>query len=47
MASDTENPEWTDADFAAAKKPESLPREVLAAFPKTKKRGGRSGRNRS
>ena len=38
---DPENPEWTAADFAAAKGPESLPLEVLAAFPNTKRRGGR------
>ncbi|HEY0414614.1 MAG TPA: BrnA antitoxin family protein [Allosphingosinicella sp.] len=38
---DPENPEWTDADFAAAKGPESLPPAMLAAFPNTKVRGGR------
>ncbi len=38
---DPENPEWTEADFAAARGPESLPPHVLAAFPKTKLRGGR------
>jgi uncharacterized protein (DUF4415 family) len=38
---DPENPEWTEADFAAAKGPESLPPHMLAAFPKTKLRGGR------
>ena len=32
---DAENPEWTKADFARAKGPESLPAEVLAAFPRT------------
>ncbi len=41
MGSENENPEWTEADFAAAKGPESLPAEMLAAFPNTKKRGGR------
>ena len=32
---DPENPEWTDADFARAKAPATLPDHVLAAFPKT------------
>ncbi len=32
---DINNPEWTEEDFARAKGPESLPPEVLAAFPKT------------
>ena len=32
---DPENPEWTESDFARAKRPESLPDHVLAAFPKT------------
>lgn len=41
MASDKENPEWTEADFAEAKGPEALPPEMLAAFPNIKKRGGR------
>ncbi len=36
---DDENPEWTEADFARAKGPESLPPEVLAAFPNTRVRG--------
>ena len=36
---DDENPEWTEADFAAATGPEELPPEVLAAFPKTAARG--------
>lgn len=39
--SDPDNPEWTEADFAAAKGPESLPPALLAAFPNTKARGGR------
>lgn len=41
MASDPENPEWTEADFAAAKGPEHLPPELAAAFPKTKAQRGR------
>jgi uncharacterized protein (DUF4415 family) len=36
---DPENPEWTQADFARARGPESLPPEVLAAFRNTKVRG--------
>lgn len=32
---DPDNPKWTKADFARAKGPESLPPEVLAAFPRT------------
>ncbi len=32
---DPDNPEWTSEDFARAKGPESLPPEVLAAFPRT------------
>jgi uncharacterized protein (DUF4415 family) len=33
---DHDNPEWTKADFAKAKRPESvLPADVLAAFPRT------------
>ncbi|MFI4950916.1 MAG: BrnA antitoxin family protein, partial [Caulobacterales bacterium] len=36
---DPDNPEWTEADFARAQGPESLPPEVLAAFPKTRGRG--------
>lgn len=38
---DPDNPEWTEADFAAARGPELLPPELLAAFPNTKPRGGR------
>ena len=39
---DPDNPEWTEADFARAKGPASLPAEVLAAFPRTQvNRGGR------
>lgn len=41
MASDADNPEWTEADFAAARPPEDLPLELLAAFPKTRGRRGR------
>ncbi len=32
---DHDNPEWTEEYFARAKGPESLPPEVLAAFPRT------------
>jgi len=35
MLDDPDNPEWTEEDFARAKGPESLPPEVLAAFPNT------------
>lgn len=38
---DDDNPEWTEADFARAKGPESLPPAMLAAFPKTQARLGR------
>ena len=38
---DPENPEWTEADFAAASGPDALPAGMLAAFPRTKSRGGR------
>lgn len=38
---DPDNPEWTDADFAAARGPEALPPDLLALFPNTKIRGGR------
>ena len=38
---DEDNPEWTEADFAAAQGPEALPARLLAAFPNTKPRGGR------
>jgi uncharacterized protein (DUF4415 family) len=38
---DLENPEWTEADFAAAQGPDILPRDLLAAFPNTRARGGR------
>jgi uncharacterized protein (DUF4415 family) len=32
---DPDNPDWTEDDFRRAKGPESLPAEVLAAFPNT------------
>ena len=32
---DSENPEWTEGEFARAKGPESLPAHILAALPKT------------
>jgi len=32
---DPDNPEWTAEDFARAKGPESLPPQILAAFPRT------------
>jgi len=33
---DHDNPEWTNVDFAKAKRPEAvLPDDVLAAFPRT------------
>ncbi len=38
---DSENPEWSEADFEAAKGPEALPAALLAAFPNTMPRGGR------
>jgi len=39
---DDDNPEWTQTDFANAKKPEEIfPKEILAAFPATLKRIGR------
>jgi hypothetical protein len=37
---DEDNPEWTKADFAAAKGPVALPPRMLAAFLKTKLRHG-------
>jgi uncharacterized protein (DUF4415 family) len=40
---DPDNPEWTAEDFARAKGPESLPPEVLAAFPETLKSMARRG----
>lgn len=38
---DEDNPEWTEEDFARAEGPEALSEIELAAFPKTKNRGGR------
>lgn len=38
---DQENPEWTAEDFARARPASELPADVLAAFPKTKAKGGR------
>lgn len=31
---DHDNPEWTDADFAAAKKGDDIPEAIRKAFPK-------------
>ncbi len=36
---DDDNPEWTAADFARAKRGEDIPAHIRAAFPKSK--GGR------
>lgn len=36
---DPDNPEWTEEDFALALPPEALPPEILAQFPKTRRRG--------
>jgi uncharacterized protein (DUF4415 family) len=33
-----DNPEWTEEMFARAQRPEELPPEVLAAFPRTRGR---------
>lgn len=33
---DTENPEWTEADFAAARPPAELPPHIRQAFPRTR-----------
>ena len=33
---DMENPEWTDADFAAAHPPSELPPHIRQAFPRTR-----------
>lgn len=35
---DPDNPEWTEEDFARAQGPETLPPEILAAFPRTAER---------
>jgi len=36
---DADNPEWTEEDFARAKRGDDIPAAILAAFPKS--RGGR------
>jgi uncharacterized protein (DUF4415 family) len=36
---DDDNPEWTEADFARAKRGDDIPAAIRAAFPKSK--GGR------
>lgn len=41
---DPDNAEWTDEDFARARGPESMPPEMLAAFPKTREVLARLGR---
>ena len=33
---DSENPEWTDADFAKARPASELPDHIRAAFPRTR-----------
>lgn len=38
MASDDQNPEWTQADFDQARGPETLPPHILDAFPQTARR---------
>lgn len=38
---DEDNPEWTEEDFARARPASELPPGMLAAFPRTKARGGR------
>ena len=35
---DSDNPEWTEADFARAKTGEDIPAHIRAAFPKTRGR---------
>lgn len=35
-ATDSENPEWTKADFAKARPASALPDHILSAFPKTR-----------
>ena len=37
-----ENPDWTEADFARASGPETLSEAELAAFPRTRLRGGQT-----
>ena len=41
---DDDNPEWTEADFAAAKTGDAIPDHIRAAFPKT--RGRPKGSNK-
>ena len=38
---DPDNPEWTEEDFARAQGPEALSAAELAAFPRTRNKGGR------
>ncbi|ODT62390.1 MAG: hypothetical protein ABS77_07020, partial [Phenylobacterium sp. SCN 69-14] len=38
---DPDNPEWTEEDFARAEGPEALSAAELAAFPRTRNKGGR------
>ena len=42
VAYDLDNPRWTEDDFRRAKGPESLPDEILAAFPNTLERLART-----
>ncbi|MEP7222283.1 MAG: BrnA antitoxin family protein [Novosphingobium sp.] len=35
---DEDNPEWTEADFAAAKAGDAIPAHIAAAFPKPRGR---------
>jgi hypothetical protein len=37
-AIDSDNPEWTEADFARAKTGEDIPAHIRSAFPKTRGR---------
>jgi len=41
---DTDNPEWTKADFARAQQGDDIPAHIRAAFPKT--RGRPAGSNK-
>ena len=36
---DEDNPEWTEEDFRNARPAHELPPDVLAAFPRTRRRG--------
>ena len=40
---DDDNPEWTEADFARAKRGDDIPEHIRAAFPKTAARGRPAG----